>query len=399
MCKFVFLSALIILTVFSACDPKDSKPDNSNPGDSNPDGSGNKTHTISFNANGGTRGQTATVTATVGQAMPALTSAPPSKIENVAATFDNRAYTGFNKEFYFDGYFDSPTGGTKYYNTDLSSAKNWDKEDDATLHAQWTSIESKYGITLTAFDYTARFTETAPVIDGNGSDTVWEKAQWKPIDQVWITPTGTTFPTPPTPENFTGRYKMLWTAEKLYYLVEITDNIKSVTRQITNPYNEPYEDDCLELFINEDGQGGSHLANNNAFAYHMCFDGESAMDYVSPASGAGFQGGYIKRNHHMTYKIGEAAAPVYIWEVALKVYDKNCPINDNPDSQPPAVPVTLTDGKMMRFAIAYNDSDNGSTPNKREYFMGSVFVSDANANARNQAYLTADVFSKLYLVK
>jgi hypothetical protein len=239
MYKFVFLSALIILAGFTACDSKSTNPDNSKP-----DGSG-KTHTISFNANGGTGGQTATVTATVGEPMPALTAAPPAKIENVPTQSDGRAYTGFNKESYFDGYFDSPTGGTKYYNADLSSAKNWDKGKNTTLYAQWTSIESKYGITLTDFDYTAHFTETAPTIDGNGNDPVWEKAQWKPIDQVWKTPNSTSF-TPPTAENFSGRYKILWTADRLYYLVESTDDVKSVTRQTVDPYNEPYNDDCLE---------------------------------------------------------------------------------------------------------------------------------------------------------
>ena len=35
----------------------------------------------------------------------------------------------------FLGYYDS--SGTKYYNSDGSSAKNWDKESDATLYAHW----------------------------------------------------------------------------------------------------------------------------------------------------------------------------------------------------------------------------------------------------------------------
>jgi hypothetical protein len=257
--------------------------------------------------------------------------------------------------------------------------------------------DSENGITLEPYDYAAHFTDTPPVIDGVGNDAVWAKAQWKPIDQVWKTPTANQF-NPPTATNFSGRYKILWTAERLYYLVEITDDIKSVTRQTANPYNEPYEDDCLELFINEDGQGGSHVSNNNAFAYHLCFDSLNAMDYVNPPGGTGFQGGYIKRNHHMDYKIGETAAPVYIWEIGLKVYDKTCPINDNPANHDPEVtkPVTLTEGKVMGFAIAYNDSDNTHT---REYFMGSVFVPGATDNERNQAYQNADVFAKLYLVK
>lgn len=38
----------------------------------------------------------------------------------------------------FNGYFDNSTGGTKYYNANGSSAKNWDKASDTTLYAQWT---------------------------------------------------------------------------------------------------------------------------------------------------------------------------------------------------------------------------------------------------------------------
>ena len=38
----------------------------------------------------------------------------------------------------FTGYFDAQTGGTKYYNNNLTSARDWDKEEsNATLYAQW----------------------------------------------------------------------------------------------------------------------------------------------------------------------------------------------------------------------------------------------------------------------
>jgi uncharacterized repeat protein (TIGR02543 family) len=40
----------------------------------------------------------------------------------------------------FNGYFDATSGGTKYYNADCTSAKNWDKTSDATLYAQWECV-------------------------------------------------------------------------------------------------------------------------------------------------------------------------------------------------------------------------------------------------------------------
>jgi hypothetical protein len=39
--------------------------------------------------------------------------------------------------FSFHGYWDAISGGTKYYNADMSSEKNWDKTENATLYARW----------------------------------------------------------------------------------------------------------------------------------------------------------------------------------------------------------------------------------------------------------------------
>ncbi len=88
------------------------------------------TYTISFNANGGTGGQTASVTATYGQAMPAISTTAPTLA----------GYT-------FAGWYDASTGGTKYYNANGTSAKNWDKTANTTLYAQWSQdvIECSVG--------------------------------------------------------------------------------------------------------------------------------------------------------------------------------------------------------------------------------------------------------------
>jgi uncharacterized repeat protein (TIGR02543 family) len=40
----------------------------------------------------------------------------------------------------FQGYYDAATEGTKYYNADGSSAKNWDKTAAANLYAQWSIV-------------------------------------------------------------------------------------------------------------------------------------------------------------------------------------------------------------------------------------------------------------------
>ena len=80
----------------------------------------------------GGRGGTTTITATYDSAMPTITV--PSKF----------GYT-------FEGYYDS--SGTKYYNANGTSARNWDKDSTATLKAKWT-----------AHDYTL-------ILNGNGGIT------------------------------------------------------------------------------------------------------------------------------------------------------------------------------------------------------------------------------------
>ncbi len=87
-----------------------------------------KTTTVTLNQQSGTGG-TANVTATYDAAMPAATM----------PTRDN--YT-------FNGYFTGAEGsGTKYYNANGTSAKNWDIEDATkTLYASWT--ETKYDVTV-----------------------------------------------------------------------------------------------------------------------------------------------------------------------------------------------------------------------------------------------------------
>jgi uncharacterized repeat protein (TIGR02543 family) len=41
--------------------------------------------------------------------------------------------------FTFNGYWDATSGGTRYYNNNMTSARAWDKPNNATLYARWTA--------------------------------------------------------------------------------------------------------------------------------------------------------------------------------------------------------------------------------------------------------------------
>lgn len=41
-------------------------------------------------------------------------------------------------DYVFQGYFDSITGGTQYYSSDMKSIKTWDKNSSTKLYAQWS---------------------------------------------------------------------------------------------------------------------------------------------------------------------------------------------------------------------------------------------------------------------
>lgn len=85
------------------------------------------TYTVTFNQQSGTGGSGST-TATYAAAMPKI-------------TVPNR--TGYS----FQGYYTEANGkGTKYYNANGTSAKNWDKIAATTLYAYWTA--NTYTVTL-----------------------------------------------------------------------------------------------------------------------------------------------------------------------------------------------------------------------------------------------------------
>ena len=78
-------------------------------------------YTVTLNQEDATTTGTTSVTATYGVTMPTIANLPT-----------RNGYT-------FKGYYDAQSGGTKYYNADGSSAKDWDKTAATPLYAQWTA--------------------------------------------------------------------------------------------------------------------------------------------------------------------------------------------------------------------------------------------------------------------
>lgn len=58
--------------------------------------------------------------------------------------------------------------------------------------------------------YQASYAKKAPVIDGSSHDLAWQNAPWRSIDKL------TAGSAPSSPQDFSGRYKVVWTQQHLY---------------------------------------------------------------------------------------------------------------------------------------------------------------------------------------
>jgi hypothetical protein len=220
-------------------------------------------------------------------------------------------------------------------------------------------------------DYKAHKAAKPLEIDGKGTEKDWEKAEWKDVKHAWLGPN-------PTSEDFTGRYKMLWDKNYAYYLVEIQDD--SLSDQHQSPFDLWWEDDCLELFIDEDNSDGNHQYNHNAFAYHITLH----LDVVDMAPDKN----PVLLNDHMIVKWTKTSKTSYVWEVAMRVYNDKFE-HTSKDNKP----VKLSKGKKMGFAVSYNDNDGDF---KRENFIGSIPIEGED---KNRGWIDAGVFGTVELVE
>ena len=209
-----------------------------------------------------------------------------------------------------------------------------------------------------------------PIIDGVADDPAWPQAKWRALDNIWLGPEL-------SDADFSGRYKVVWTQSKVFLLVEFVDDVLIDTHR--NPLEQYWDDDCLEIFIDEDHSGGNHQFNHNAFAYHLSLDNQ-AIDIGTDKQPRAYTDHVRSRWQQRGDKV--------IWEVAIDVYN-DAYTDDASDNQP----VALTAGKIMGFMLAYCDNDGSEL---REHFVGSEF---AAGDRKDRGWIDAGLFGKLELVE
>ena len=217
--------------------------------------------------------------------------------------------------------------------------------------------------------YTAPRATTAPVIDGV-VDSVWDRASWAPIDVFWL---GTQ--SNPSAQDYTGRYKALWDENYLYILYDLIDD--KIYDGVREPLDRYWEDDTVELFIDENKSGGQHGNSTNAWAYHISTYG----DVVDSTTGSA-----TLLNNHIDVRRVDNGTQHY-WEMRVRIY------GDDYADWKTNTPLTLFAGKLMGFSACYIDNDGSS---QRESMMGSV---DTQGHKNNQGYLDASVFGSILLVE
>ena len=219
-------------------------------------------------------------------------------------------------------------------------------------------------------EYRAPLAAEAPRVDGIADDAVWSDARWQPINVRWLGPEY-------GPEDFEGRFKVAWTADRLYLVVEFVDDVLIDTYR--DPLVQYWDDDCLEIFIDEDHSGGEHQFNHNAFAYHFSLDNR-AIDLGTNKKPREY-------THHVESNWKQQGNKV-VWEVAIDIYsDEYVDGGDNNE------PETLYAGKTMGLMVAYCDNDGSEL---RENFIGSEVVL---SGATDRGYIDAGLFGSLILVE
>lgn len=241
-----------------------------------------------------------------------------------------------------------------------------------------------------AFD--VPFASQAPVVDGDPGDTAWTRAEWVPVDKLMLGAM-------PDQDDFSGRYKLVWTAEHLYLLAEITDDILYDSHP--DPLEQYWEDDTLEIFIDADASGGDHLFSYNAFAYHIALDNQAAD--IGP---------YLSESDRLAEKRNIRLFPGHVysqwkrsrdepnkvyWEVKISVMGDDYQDSQEVDKQA-AQAMPLQAGMTMGFMLAYCDSDGELEGGGREHFMGDVEIEPVDGD-RNRGYIDAGVFGEITLIE
>lgn len=209
---------------------------------------------------------------------------------------------------------------------------------------------------------------TPPELDGQPTDDCWQATAWLPLTERWLGE-------PYTDTDFKGRYKISWSDSFVYVLAEIVDDtLIDIHRDGLDRY---WDDDCLEIFIDENRSGGNHQYTHNAFAYHIALDGR-VVD-------VGLDSAFRYYNHHLQ-SARLCDGTTCTWEVAMRIYP-----DTYRDEQPNSPPLLLQPGRQMGFALAYCDNDRSP---ERENFIGNAPVAGED---KNRGWIDAGIFALLKL--
>lgn len=249
--------------------------------------------------------------------------------------------------------------------------KDANTSDDVTkVDSLTTDSTSSETINPKDYELTAKFTDKAPKIDGDSSDGTWKDQKWFPINNIWLGKAH-------TKEDFEGRFKLSWDKDKLYLLVEITDDI--LIDQYEKWDSAWWNDDCVEIFIDEDNGDDLHQFNHKAFAYHVALNCKDVVD-LGPD-----QKPHLYNDHIKAAK--KTVGKTTVWEFAIDVYD-----DKYVDGQKNKT-VKLKKDKVMGFCLNYCDND--SSP-ERENFISSIPVAGED---KDLGWKDAKVFNDLILKK
>ncbi len=219
-------------------------------------------------------------------------------------------------------------------------------------------------------EYRAPRAMHAPTVDGVADEAIWERAEWRELSYRWLGPEYTA-------QDFAGRFKVVWTEDKLFILAEFVDDILFDSHR--DPLMQYWDDDCLEIFLDEDYSGGNHQYNHNAFAYHMSLDNQ-AIDIGTDKQARNY-------SHHVDSRWRQQGNKI-VWELAIDVYT-DAYVDDSDDNQP----VKLAAGKILGLMVAYCDNDGSEL---RENFIGSE---SAEGGKKDRGWIDAGLFGKLVLVQ
>ncbi len=238
----------------------------------------------------------------------------------------------------------------------------------------------------TANAYDAPYTVNEPAIDGADDDPQWQQAPWQPIDKLILG-------SAPTAADFSGRYKVLWDHKHLYLLAEIHDDVLHDGH--ADPLVNYWEDDTLEVFIDEDHSGGNHHFSYNAFAYHISLANHVVDISPFPNESARRAGKEVVRTFqdHVFSRWSREPVPPFrvFWELRITVFGDN--YRHPADSNEATSPKPLHAGKQLGFLVSYCDSDGAD----REHFLSDVDIAPLEGD-RNLGYRDADVFGVLRLL-